>query len=83
MNFNPDPSKQPQEVILSRKSKKINHPPLFFDNIQVSQSSCQKYLGIILNKQLTFCKHLEMLTSKINEIIGLLRKLQNVLQDQL
>ena len=36
MNFNGDPSKQAQEVIFSRKSKKIRHPLLFFNNLQVS-----------------------------------------------
>ena len=89
MNFNPDSSRQAQEVIFSRKSKKISHPPLFFSNIQVPQSSSQhgdiispcsqKHLGIVLEEYLTFCKHLKMLTSKINRTIGLLRKLQNLL----
>ena len=80
MNFNPDPSKQFREVIFSRKSKNINHPPLFFNKIEVSQSSIQKHLGIILNKQLTFCEHLNKLISKTNKTIGLLRKVQNLLQ---
>ena len=79
MNFSPDPSKQAQQVIFSRKSKKISHPPLFFNNIQVSQSSSQKHLGIILDEQLTFCEHLKMLTSKISKIIEPSRKLRNLL----
>ena len=29
MRFNPDPNKQAQEVIFSRKSNKIDHPPLY------------------------------------------------------
>ena len=28
MNFNPDPSKQAQEIFFSRKTKKISHPSL-------------------------------------------------------
>ena len=75
MNFSPDPSKQAQEAIFSRKSKKISHPPLFFNNIQVSQSSSEKHLGIIFEEQLTFFEHLKIMTSKINKTIGLLRKL--------
>ena len=43
MNFNPGPRKQAQEVIFNLKSKKISHPPLFFDNIQVSQSASHKH----------------------------------------
>ena len=31
-NFNPDPTKQAQEVIFSRKVKEICHPPLVFNN---------------------------------------------------
>ena len=79
MKYNPNPSKQTQEVIFSRKLKKISHPPLFFSNIQVPQSSSHKHLGIILDEHLTFCEHLKMLTSKINKTIGLLQKLENVL----
>ena len=31
MNFNPDPSKQAQEVTFSRKLQKTNHNPVYFD----------------------------------------------------
>ena len=75
MNFNPNPSKQAQEVILSRKSKKINHPLSFFNNIKVSQFPSQKHLSIILDEQLRLSKHLKMMASKINKTIGLLQKM--------
>ena len=75
MNFNPNPSKQAQEVILSRKSKKISHPLSFFNNIKVSQFPSQKHLGIILDEQLRLSKHLKMMASKINKTIGLLQKM--------
>ena len=35
MSFNPDPSKQAQEVIFSRKLQKSVHPLLHFNNIFV------------------------------------------------
>ena len=54
-------------------SVELSHLPLFFNNIQVSQSSSQN------DEQLTFCEHLKRLTSKINKTIALLRKLQNLL----
>ena len=41
MNFNPDPTKQAHEVIFSRKTKEVYHPPLVFNNTNVSQSSSQ------------------------------------------
>ena len=37
MNFNPDPSKQAQEVIFSRKLQKSVYPALHFNNIAVTQ----------------------------------------------
>ena len=79
MSFNPDPSKQVQEIIFSRKTKKISHPSLRFNNSIVSQSPYQKHLGIFLDAQLTFEEHLKGITTKVNKTIGLIRKLRNVL----
>ena len=39
MSFNPDPSKQTQEVIFSRKLQKSVYPPFHFNNIAVTQST--------------------------------------------
>ena len=79
MSFDPDPKKQAQEVIFSRKSKAISHPPLVFNNNKVIQTTSQKHLGIILDTRLFFEKHLETVLCKINKAIGLVRKLQNLL----
>ena len=79
MSFNPDPKKQAQEVIFSRKSKAILHPPLVFNNNNVIQTASQKHLGIILDTRLSFEKYLETVLCKINKTIGLIRKLQNLL----
>ena len=82
MSFNPDPNKQAQEVIFSRKLKKVCHPPLRFKigfNNNFSQASSQKHLGLTLDNRLTFYKHLTRVSNKIGKTIGLLRKLQNIL----
>ena len=79
MNFNPDPNKQAQEVIFSRKLNKVCHPPLCFNNNNVSQASSQKHLGLTLDNRLTFDEHLTNVSNKISKTIGLLRKLQNIL----
>ena len=50
MSFNPDISKQAQEVIFSRKLKKTPHPPLMFNSNLVNKASSQKYLGIIVDE---------------------------------
>ena len=79
MSFNPDPKKPAQKVIFSRKSKAILHPPLVFNNNNVIQTTSQKHLGTILDTQLSFEEHLEIVLCKINKTIGLIRKLQNLI----
>ena len=44
MTFNPDPLKQVQEVIFSRKMAKTNHPILIFNDNPVHQVALQKHL---------------------------------------
>ena len=79
MSFNPDPTKQAQEVIFSRKSQNQTHPSLFFNNSSVIQAPSQKHLGLFLDNRLDFQEHLKIVLNKVNKMIGLLRKLQNVL----
>ena len=76
MSFNPDPCKQAQEVNFSRKLKNESHPPLVFNNGNVSSCKSQKHLGVLLDSKLTFQEHCKTVLSIINGIIGLLRKLQ-------
>ena len=79
-NFNPDPTKQAQEVIFSRKAREICHPPLVFNITGVSQASSQNHVSVILAFKLVFEEHLKVVSLKINKTLGLLRKLQNQLQ---
>ena len=79
MSFNPDPSKQAQELIFSRKTKKEYHPTLTFNNNNVSETNSQKHLGVVLDNCLSLEDHFKMIINKVNKTIGLLRKLQNIL----
>ena len=79
MQFNPDPLKQAQEVIFSRKLKDINHPNLIFNDSVVNKVSCQKHLGLLLDHKLDFNEHLKIVTSKVSKGVGLLRKLNRIL----
>ena len=47
MLFNPDITKQAQEVIFSQKSTITNHPTVFFNEAPIAHTSCQKHLGKI------------------------------------
>ena len=79
MSFNPDPSKQAQEVIFFRKHQKISHPSIYFNNNPIESVSSQKHLGMILDTKLNFQEHVKKILTKVNKTIGLLRKLQNIL----
>ena len=79
MIFNPDLSKQAQEVIFSEKIKKLLHSTLFFNNIPLSNSLFQKHLGLTLHIKLNFSEHIKSITRKIIETLGLLRKFQQIL----
>ena len=79
MNFNPDPMNQAQELFFSRKVQITNHPPLFFNQNVVPQTSLQKHLGMHLDSKLNFSEHVKTIFQKTNETIGLLRKLQTPL----
>ena len=79
MSFNPDPSKQAQEVIFFCKLQKISHPSIYFKNNPIEQVSSQKHLGIIFHTKLNFQEPIKNVITKVNKTIALLRKLQYIL----
>ena len=79
MSFNPDPSKQAHEIIISCKSKRTTHPPLVFNNNNIS-----KALVLFPNTpgcqiKLTFEEDLNNVLAKVNKAVGLLCKFRNLL----
>ena len=52
MSFNPDRTKQAQEIIFSREKNVTTHPPLFFNNSEITLSSNQKHPGLTLDRKL-------------------------------
>ena len=64
MSFNPDPKKQAQKVIFSRKRVKGCHLSVFFNDTVVERLTSQKHLGIHLDEKLDFNGHIK---EKISE----------------
>ena len=52
VSFNPDRSKQAQEVIFSRKTSIQPHPVLTFDNSPVTKTTHHKHLELKLKHQI-------------------------------
>ena len=79
MIFNPDTSKQAQEVVFSRKTEKVNHMSLTFNVKPVAQTSHQKHFGLYNDEKLNFSNHIKEIISKVNKGIGIIRKLKYIL----
>ena len=79
MNFNPDPTKQAQELLFSQKTSSKPYPSLNFNDNPVDQVPLQKHLGLFLDPKLRFDEHIQCILIKTQKIIGLIRKLQPVI----
>ena len=79
MRFDPDPIKQAQEIIFSRKTTKRNDPGLMFNNNIVNLTTDHKHLGMMFDSKLSFDKQSKFVLKKINKTVGLLRKFQGIL----
>ena len=79
MNFNPDPSKQAQELLSSRKISSKQYPSLYFNDNPVQQVQLQKNLGLFLDQKLSFDEHIQCILIKTHKIIGMIKKLQPII----
>ena len=66
-------------MIFSRKSSRVDHPRVTFNNSSVAQTSCQKHLGLYLDEKLNFSHHIKEKISKACKGIAVIRKLHYVL----
>ena len=71
MTFNPDPTKEAQEVVFSKKPQESFHPNLYFNKFVVEKVQTQKHLGLKLEKKLRFKEHLKEKFAKVNRGIGI------------
>ena len=77
MFFNPDSSKLAQEMLFSKKKKRIQvHPTISLNNVQVERLSYQKHLGILLDGK----QHIVSAISKVHKGISGIKKLRHNLE---
>ena len=79
MSFNPDITKQSQEIIFSRKKNNASHPSLYFNNTPIQRKSVQKHLGLFLEEKLSFLEHIDEKIKKATVGVNLMRKLNLLL----
>ena len=75
MSFNPDPTKQAEEIIFSYKRKCPDHPPVYFNNIEVKRVRDHKHLGLVLDSKLLFTKHINDKITTARKGIGVIKHL--------
>ena len=77
--FNPDPSKQAVEVLFSCKKHNVFHPKLFFNGIEVSKKKEHEHLGLLLESNLSFEKHIDDKIKIAKQKIGILKYMSRFL----
>ena len=75
-SFNPNPLKEVQEVIFSRKKNKSHHSNIIFSGNPVKKPLLTKHLGMFLESKHDFDEHIKGLFDKTSKFIGLIRKLR-------
>ena len=80
MKFNPDPTKQAQEITFSRKNTVSIHPLVYLNKTPVNSTTTHKHIGMILDSILSYENHLQSVFSRVNMTIGLLRKFEPTLR---
>ena len=71
LEFNPDPLKQATEILFSCKKTIVNHPPIYFNGTVVAKVNHQKHLGLSLQSNLSFEKHLAEKIKKAKKMLVL------------
>ena len=59
MSFNPDITKQAQEIIFFLKENNTIYPSLYFNNTPIQPKSVQKHLGLFLDEKLSYLEHID------------------------
>ena len=77
--FNPDASKQAQEIVFSRKANANNHATLYFNNVPVIRENIQKHLGLFLDSKLSFFDHINEKIKKATKGVNVIRKMNLLL----
>ena len=79
MIFNPDASKQAQEIVFSRKANASNHKTVYFNNVPVIRENIQKHLGLFLDSKLNFFDHINEKIKKATKGVNVKRKMNLLL----
>ena len=66
-------------ILFHTPQRRVQHPELYIDNVKVNFVDEFNFLGVILNENLKWNSHVDMVAKKISKTLGIMRKLKNTL----
>lgn len=76
VTFNPTKT---ESLLLSRKTSRPYHPPVFMNNHAISEVESHKHLGLTFDKRLSWHSHIDIIMEKAWKRIHIMRKLKFIL----
>ena len=68
-----------KSCVLKFENRKLNEIPLEYNLLQFNPDSIQKYLGIYIDKKLTFRTHVDYVLQKVSKLGGMIKQMRKVL----
>ena len=65
-------------MVFHRKQKKVSEINVAIDNTVIERAQSFNFLGVMLNKALSWKNHIAMVSNKISKVIGILYRLKYV-----
>ncbi|KAG1664498.1 hypothetical protein GQR58_019790 [Nymphon striatum] len=70
-------------IISPSRKHKTNKVNLFINNTSIAQKDCIKYIGVLLDKDLSWKQHIQQVKLKISKGIGILAKIRHYVPQQI
>lgn len=68
-------------MVFHTAQRHVNYPDLFIDGHKIEFVSDFNFLGIVLNENLKWKSHIDMISNKISKTLGIMKKLKNTLPE--
>ena len=69
-------------VIFSAKNKPLKNVTLLLNKKAIQQTEYVKYLGILIDSQVTFKNHITTVSKKASRIVGAMYRIRNYVTDK-
>ena len=66
-------------MLFRTTQRHVQHPELYLDNVKIDFVDNFNFLGFIVNQNLKWNPHIDMLAKKISKTIGIMKRLRNTL----